>query len=46
MLRSWGANVDFKVLDVLEEGLSEFNLLVSNPPYIPQSEAQEWIATW
>ena len=35
-----GANVDFKVLDVLEEELSEFNLLVSNPPYIPQSEAQ------
>ena len=35
-----GANVDFKVLDVLKEGLSEFNLLVSNPPYIPQSEAQ------
>ena len=35
-----GANVDFKVLDVLEEELSEFNLLVSNPPYIPKSEAQ------
>lgn len=35
-----GANVDFKVLDVLEEELSEFDLLVSNPPYIPQSEAQ------
>lgn len=35
-----GANVDFKVLDVLEEALGEFDLLVSNPPYIPQSEAQ------
>ena len=35
-----GANVDFRVLDVLEEGLSGFDLLVSNPPYIPQSEAQ------
>lgn len=35
-----GANVDFKVLDVLEDGLSGFDLLVSNPPYIPQSEAQ------
>ncbi|MGB2413674.1 MAG: peptide chain release factor N(5)-glutamine methyltransferase [Schleiferiaceae bacterium] len=35
-----GANVDFKVLDVLEKGLSEFDLLVSNPPYIPQIEAQ------
>ncbi len=35
-----GANVEFKVLDVLEEELSEFNLLVSNPPYIPQREAQ------
>jgi release factor glutamine methyltransferase len=35
-----GAKVDFKVLDVLKEGLSEFDLLVSNPPYIPQSEAQ------
>ncbi|MEL0175997.1 MAG: peptide chain release factor N(5)-glutamine methyltransferase [Cryomorphaceae bacterium] len=35
-----GANVDFRVLDVLEEGLSGFDLLISNPPYIPQSEAQ------
>ena len=35
-----GANVNFRVLDVLEEGLSGFDLLVSNPPYIPQSEAQ------
>ena len=35
-----GANVDFRVLDVLEEGLSGFDLLVSNPPYIPQSEAK------
>ncbi len=35
-----GANVDFRVLDVLEEGFSGFDLLVSNPPYIPQSEAQ------
>ncbi len=35
-----GANVAFRVLDVLEEGLSGFDLLVSNPPYIPQSEAQ------
>jgi len=34
------ADVDFQVLDVLEEELSEFDLLVSNPPYIPQSEAQ------
>ena len=25
---------------MLEEGLSGFDLLVSNPPYIPQSEAQ------
>ena len=36
----FGANIDFKVLDVLKEELSEFDLLVSNPPYIPQSEAQ------
>jgi len=35
-----GANVDFKVLDALEEGLPEFDLLVSNPPYIPESESQ------
>ena len=35
-----GANVEFRVLDVLEEGLSGFDLLISNPPYIPQSEAQ------
>ena len=35
-----GANVDFKVLDVLEEELPEFDLLVSNPPYIPESEAK------
>jgi len=34
------AKVDFRVLDVLEEGFSGFDLLVSNPPYIPQSEAQ------
>lgn len=35
-----GSNVNFRVLDVLEEGVPEFDLLVSNPPYIPQSEAQ------
>ena len=29
------AKVDFRVLDVLEEGFSGFDLLVSNPPYIP-----------
>jgi release factor glutamine methyltransferase len=34
------AKVDFRVLDVLEEGFSGFDLLVSNPPYIPESEAQ------
>ena len=36
----FGANVDFRLTDVLEEALGEFDLLVSNPPYIPQSEAQ------
>ena len=34
------AKVDFRVVDVLEEGFSGFDLLVSNPPYIPESEAQ------
>jgi len=34
------ADVYFQVLDVLEETLPEFDLLVSNPPYIPVSEAQ------
>tara|TARA_B100000900_G_scaffold366749_1_gene342803 strand:- start:356 stop:1195 length:840 start_codon:yes stop_codon:yes gene_type:complete len=33
------ADVNFQVLDVLEEALPEFDLLVSNPPYIPKSEA-------
>ena len=36
-----GANVDFKVIDVLEEPLPEFDLLVSNPPYIPASQADQ-----
>ena len=36
----FGANVDFRLTDVLEEALPEFDLLVSNPPYIPVSEAQ------
>jgi len=36
-----GANVDFRVIDVLEEPLPEFDLLVSNPPYIPASEAHK-----
>ena len=36
----FGANVDFRLTDVLEEVLPEFDLLVSNPPYIPVSEAQ------
>ena len=36
----FGANVDFRLTNVLEEALPEFDLLVSNPPYIPVSEAQ------
>lgn len=36
----FGANVNFRLTDVLEETLPEFDLLVSNPPYIPVSEAQ------
>ncbi len=36
-----GASVDFNVIDALEETLPEFDLLVSNPPYIPESEANE-----
>ena len=35
------ASVDFKVIDALKESLPEFDLLVSNPPYIPESEANE-----
>jgi release factor glutamine methyltransferase len=36
-----GANVDFQVLDILQESLPEFDLLVSNPPYIPENEIKD-----